>query len=84
MVKGPELITLKRLDCSCNCLVPDPTQFTQEEGSLVPRSHPKNRERDLVSLANFLVCAESAYYVEISEVYDMHMYAREQGKGKYS
>ena len=30
--------------------------------SLVPRPHPKNRERGLVSLANFPVCAESAYY----------------------
>ena len=84
MVKGPDLITLKRLDCSCNCLVPDPTQFTQGEGSFIPRSHPKNQERGLVSLANFLVCAESAYYVEISEVYEMYMYAGEQGKGKYS
>ena len=34
----------------------------QSRSSLVPRPHPKNRERGLVSLANFPVCAESAYY----------------------
>ena len=28
---------------------------------LVPRCHPKNQERGVVTLANFLVCAESAY-----------------------
>ena len=36
------------------------------QSSLVPRPHPKNRERGLVSLANFPVCAESAYYVTIT------------------
>ena len=35
---------------------------THITSSLVPRPHPKNRERGLVSLANFPVCAESAYY----------------------
>ena len=33
----------------------------QVDDSLVPRCHPKNWERGLVTLANFLVCAESAY-----------------------
>ena len=30
-----------------------------------PKALPKNQERGLVTLANFLVCAESAYYVTI-------------------
>ena len=30
--------------------------------TLVPRPHPKNRERGLVSLAKIPICAESAYY----------------------
>ena len=34
--------------------------------SLVPRPHPKNQERGLVTLANYLICAESAYYVTIT------------------
>ena len=39
-----------------------------EHVSLVPRPHQKkkkkkDRERDLFTLENFLVCAESAYYV---------------------
>ena len=33
--------------------------------SLVPRPHQKNQERGLVTLANYLICAESAYYVTI-------------------
>ena len=31
--------------------------------SLVPRPHPNIPERGLVTLANYLICAESAYYV---------------------
>ena len=30
--------------------------------SLIPRPHPKNRERGLVSIAKIPICAESAHY----------------------
>ena len=41
-----------------NCSVP----MEVDTGRLVPRPHPKNWERGLVTLASFPVCAESAYY----------------------
>ena len=34
--------------------------------SFVLRPHPRNQERGLVTLANYLICAESAYYVTIT------------------
>ena len=43
-----------------------PLKWWSLQSSFVPRPHPKNRERGLVTLANFPVCAESAYYVTIS------------------
>ena len=36
-------------------------KLDQSRFSLVPRPHPKNRERGLVSLAKISVCAKSAY-----------------------
>ena len=43
------------------------TSLVMAAVSLVPRAPPKkNQERGLVTLANFLVCAESAYYVTIT------------------
>ena len=47
-----------------NCSVP----MEVDTGSLVPRSHPKNWERGLVTLASFPVCAESAYYLTHSKL----------------
>ena len=35
---------------------------TKVDSSTVPRPRPKNRERGLVSLVNFPICAEPAYY----------------------
>ena len=47
-------------------LLLSPCRIPSSPPSLVPRPHPKNRERGLVTLANYLVCAESALYVTIT------------------